>query len=124
MGSRENGKRLIVVFAVDQRMHQVYFPLRNETRNQRDRDSIGPTGSMTMQRKCDLVLVAASVLCLLLVLDCPTCAQKVTSAASACKDEASPGVIQLTPDPTNSNRLALARKHFYLSSSPFNLANN
>jgi len=77
-----------------------------------------------------MVLRTASTLCLLVVLECPVKAQVASSAASAppsslpCKDGASPGVIQLTPDSNNPNKLALARKHFYLSSSPFNLANN
>jgi hypothetical protein len=73
--------------------------------------------------------MATSVLCLLITFDRPVFAQTPTSAPAApppptCKDGASPGVIQLTPDPTAPNKLALARKHFYLSSSPFNLVNN
>jgi len=64
----------------------------------------------------------------LAALECPVNGQVAPSAASAppsptlCRDGASPGVIQLTPDPTNANKLALARKHFYLSPSQFNLA--
>ena len=70
--------------------------------------------------------MAATVLCLLAVPDCPIHAQVATSSPppATCKDGVSPGVIQLTPDPANPNKLALARKHFYLSSSPFNLVNN
>lgn len=68
-------------------------------------------------------------MCLLVALECPVAAQAASSTPSAspslpCKDGASPGVIQLTPDSNNPNKLALARKHFYLSSSPFNLVNN
>jgi len=59
----------------------------------------------------------------------PLQAQVGTSTASAlvpllCKDGASPGVIQLTPESTNPNKSSLARKRFYLSSSPFDLATN
>lgn len=46
------------------------------------------------------------------------------SPTPACANGASPGVIQLVPDTTQAtNRLKLARKRFYLSSSPFNLIN-
>jgi len=39
-----------------------------------------------------------------------------------CKEGASPGVIQIIPDPSSpQNRLKLARKRFYLSACPFNL---
>ncbi len=82
-------------------------------------------------RKCSAILMATSVLCLLIMFEGTVLAQTATSAASAaqpppplCKDGVSPGVIQLTPDSTNPNKLALARKHFYLSSSPFNLMSN
>jgi uncharacterized protein (DUF2141 family) len=86
----------------------------------------------TARRKRSQVLMATSAFCLLFVFDWPVQAQVATSAASAapspspsCEKGASPGVIQLTPDATNpDNKLKLARKHFYLSSSPFNLANN
>jgi len=80
------------------------------------------------RRRCSIALRTASALCLLVVLECSINAQVASSAASEppspplCKDGASPGVIQLTPDPNNANKLALARKHFYLSPSPFNLA--
>src|SRR5712692_1816623 len=81
------------------------------------------------RQKCGIVLSTASVFCLLVVYDYSIYAQVPTSSASpsaqaVCKDDASPGVIQLTPDPSNANKLALARKHFYLSSSPFNLTAN
>src|SRR5712691_10033219 len=86
---------------------------------------------MTMRGKYGVALVAASVLCLLVGFDWSVYGQLTTAAASAssspppaCKDGVSPGVMQLTPDPSNPNKLSLARKHFYLSSSPFNLANN
>jgi len=40
-----------------------------------------------------------------------------------CKEGVSPGVIQLIPDGSSpGNKLKLARKRFYLSSCPFNLA--
>jgi hypothetical protein len=75
--------------------------------------------------------MATSVSCLLVMFDSSVIAQTSTSARSAspsppspCKEGVSPGVIQLTPDPSNPNKLALARKHFYLSSSPFNLVND
>src|SRR5215468_8623422 len=38
-----------------------------------------------------------------------------------CKDGASPGAIQIIPDGI-ANKAKLARKRFYLSSCPFNLA--
>jgi hypothetical protein len=38
-----------------------------------------------------------------------------------CKEGASPGVIQIMPD-ASTNKLKLARKRFFLSSCPFNLA--
>jgi len=84
---------------------------------------------MTMYGKYHVALVPASVLCLLVLCDWQVFAQAATAVASplpttACKDGVSPGVIQLTPDPASPNKLALARKHFYLSSSPFNLAGN
>ncbi len=80
-------------------------------------------------RKCSAILMATSVLCLLVIFYHPVLAQAPTSAPATpppplCKDGVFPGVIQLAPDPTNPNKLALARKHFYLSSSPFNLVNN
>jgi hypothetical protein len=80
------------------------------------------------RRKCNATSIATSVFCLLVVCCLPGLAQTPASAPTAsprpglCKDDASPGVIQLTPDPANANKLALARKHFYLSPSPFNLA--
>ncbi len=72
--------------------------------------------------------MAAAIFCLLVVFDGQGFAQVAQSPSPTspdprlCKDDASPGVIQLTPDPANANKLALARKHFYLSPSPFNLA--
>lgn len=80
------------------------------------------------RRKWNAMLTASSVFCLLVMFYLPVLAQTPTSAPAAppgpglCKDDASPGVIQLTPDRANANKLALARKHFYLSASPFNLA--
>ena len=80
------------------------------------------------RRKWNAMLTANSVLCLLVMFYLPGLAQTPASAPAAsaspglCKDDASPGVIQLTPDPANANKSALARKHFYLSPSPFNLA--
>jgi hypothetical protein len=75
--------------------------------------------------------MATSVLCLLIIFDRPVFAQTPTSAPAAppppppfCKDGVSPGVIQLTADSASPKKLELARKHFYLSSSPFNLTNN
>ena len=82
------------------------------------------------RRKWHAILTANTVFCLLAVFYLPVLAQTPTSAPAAspspglCKDDASPGVIQLTPDPANANKLTLARKHFYLSPSPFNLATN
>ena len=76
-----------------------------------------------MRQRRSLLLAAASIWCLLIVLEYPVYGQGGPHL-SVCKDGASPGVIQLTPDPANPNKSALARKHFYLSSSPFNLANN
>jgi len=79
-------------------------------------------------RKWHAMLTANLVFCLLVMFYLPVLAQTPTSVPAAspslglCKDDASPGVIQLTPDPSNANKLALARKHFYLSPSPFNLA--
>src|SRR2546421_3647313 len=80
------------------------------------------------RRKWNAMLTANSVFCLLVLCCLPGLAQTPTSAPTAspspglCKDGVSPGVIQLTPDPVNANKLALARKHFYLSPSPFELA--
>ena len=80
------------------------------------------------RRKWNAMLTANSAFCLLVMFYLPGLAQTPASAPAAspspklCKDGASPGVIQLTPDPANANKLALARKHFYLSPSPFNLA--
>ncbi|PYS59547.1 MAG: hypothetical protein DMF74_21060 [Acidobacteria bacterium] len=80
------------------------------------------------RRKWHAILTANTVFCLLVMFYLPGLAQTPASAPAAppgpglCKDDASPGVIQLTPDPANVNKLALARKHFYLSASPFNLA--
>jgi hypothetical protein len=78
-----------------------------------------------------MILLATAALCLLIIADRAVFAQTATPAPSAsqpppplCKDDVSPGVIQLAPDPTNPNKLALARKHFYLSSSPFNVVDN
>lgn len=71
--------------------------------------------------------MAMALFCLLVLFNWQVCAQVESPAPSAspsptlCKDGVSPGVIQLTPDPANPSKLALARKHFYLSSSPFNL---
>src|SRR6266581_7202871 len=82
------------------------------------------------RRKWNAMLTANTAFCLLVMFYLPGLAQTPASAPAAppgprlCKDDASPGVIQLTPDPTNANKLALARKHFYLSPSPFNLAAN
>src|SRR5438132_13957333 len=80
-----------------------------------------------IKRRCTAIVTAAAFFCLLVVFDGQACAQVAPSASpspAVCKDGASPGVIQLTPDPSNANKLALARKHFYLSPSPFNLAAN
>src|SRR5713101_6102509 len=80
------------------------------------------------RRKWNAMLTANSVFCLLVMFYLPGLAQTPASAPAAsaspglCKDDASPGVIQLTPDPASANKSALARKHFYLSPSPFNLA--
>jgi hypothetical protein len=84
-----------------------------------------------IERRYNTISVTAALVCLLFVFAWPVDSQtasftspKSSFPPQACKDGASPGVIQLTPDPTNPNKLALARKHFYLYSSPFNLANN
>ena len=75
-------------------------------------------------------MMAALLLCWLVAFDRRVHGQVTTAASPSpppsptCKDGASPGVIQLTPDPSNANKLALARKHFYLSPSPFNLVAN
>jgi hypothetical protein len=76
------------------------------------------------------ILMAALLFLLAAVFVCRCYGQVATSTpsasplpASACKEGVSPGVIQLTPDATNPKKLALARKHFYLYSAPFNLAN-
>lgn len=77
-----------------------------------------------------MIWIAASIVCLLLSFDLLIYAQSEPTADSSfqspvvCKDAASPGVIQLTPDPTHPNKLALARKVFYLSTAPFDLVNN
>src|SRR3989442_14265626 len=82
------------------------------------------------RRKWLAMLTANSMFCLLVMFYLPVLAQTPASAPAAppsprpCKDDASPGVIQLTPDPANANKLTLARKPFYLSPSPFNLATN
>src|SRR6266542_4308777 len=83
--------------------------------------------NQTIKRRFTLMPMAMALFCLLVVFDWQVCAQVASPAPSAspsptlCKDGVSPGVIQLTPDPANPSKLALARKHFYLSSSPFNL---
>ena len=81
------------------------------------------------RKQCIAIFKAASVLCFLVVFHCSVLAQVAASTSSpspplSCKDGVSPGVIQLTPDPSNPHKLALARKHFYISSTPFNLASN
>jgi hypothetical protein len=81
------------------------------------------------RRPYSVVFRAVAVLCLLFVFKCLAYSQitapSPTSAPTAppCKDGASPGGVKLVPDSTRpDNKLKLARKHFYLSSSPFNLA--
>src|SRR5437763_7629657 len=80
------------------------------------------------RRKWNAMLTANSVFSLLVAYYRTRLSQTPASAPAAapspvlCKDDASPGVIKLMPDPANANKLALARKHFYLSPSPFNLA--
>jgi hypothetical protein len=83
------------------------------------------------RRQCSVVFRAAAVLCLLFVFKCLAYSQATapspTSARTAppCKDGASPGGVKLVPDSTSpDNKLKLARKRFYLSSSPFNLSNS
>jgi len=78
-----------------------------------------------IKRRCTAIAMGAALFCLLVVFDGQAWAQVAPSASPtpmACKDDASPGVIQITPDPANANKLALARKHFYLSPSPFDLS--
>src|SRR6266581_2371850 len=78
-----------------------------------------------IERRCTAIAMAAALFCLLVVFDGQVWAQVAPSASptpTACRDDASPGVIKLMPDPANANKLALARKHFYLSPAPFNLA--
>jgi hypothetical protein len=80
-----------------------------------------------IKRGCTAIAIAAALFSLLVVFDGPACGQVAPSGSpgpAVCKDGASPGVIQLTPDPSNANKLALARKHFYLSSGAFNLTAN
>ena len=89
------------------------------------------------RRKFGVVLTAASVLCLPVAFGCPAYAQTAApspspspaACASAppppCKGGVSPGVIKIVPITTSpDNRLKLARTRFYLSSCPFDLANN
>lgn len=89
------------------------------------------------RHKTSTISLAVSALCLLIALEASRNALVTPSTASPsslactpippppCKDAASPGVIQLIPDVSNpSNKLKLARKRFYLSSCPFNLAEN
>ena len=89
------------------------------------------------RRKFGVVLTAASVLCSPVVFGCPAYAQTAapspspSTAACApappppCEGGVSPGVIRLVADTTSpDNRLKLARTRFYLSSCPFNLADN
>ena len=82
--------------------------------------------NVMIKRRCTLIALAAAIFCLLVVFDGQALAQVAQSTSPTsprlCKDDASPGVIQLRPDPASANKLALARKHFYLSPSPFNLA--
>lgn len=73
------------------------------------------------------VLIANLVFCLLAMPYLPGMAQTSPSPPASqnpalCKDGASPGVIQLTPESTNPRKSTLARKRFYLSSSPFELS--
>lgn len=80
-------------------------------------------------RKRNLVLMANRIFCLQVMLCLPGMAQTSTRPSASqsptvCKDFASPGVIQLSPESTNPNRLTLARKRFYLSPAPFDLATN
>src|SRR5260221_11001832 len=84
-----------------------------------------------IRQRSNPILMAALLFFFASVFACRCYAQVATSTSSAvplpataCKEGVSPGVIQLTPDATNPNKLALARKHFYLYSAPFNLANN
>src|SRR2546421_147615 len=68
------------------------------------------------RRRCSTVMMAALLLCWLVAFDRRVHGQVTTAAfpspppSPTCKDGASPGVIQLTPDPSNANKLALARK--------------
>lgn len=74
-----------------------------------------------------VVLIAASVLCLLILFDRPVYAQAQTATPSpspSCPNSASPGVLKLVSSNINPDNFVLARKHFYLSSTPFNLATN
>ena len=86
-----------------------------------------------------VILIAISMMYFLGVFECRLYAQVPTSTSSPspspsactpippppCKNGESPGVIQLTPDTSDpNNKLKLARKHLYLSSCPFDLANN
>lgn len=83
------------------------------------------------RRQYGVVFRATAVLCFLFVFKCLAYPQATApSPASAptttpCKDNASPGGVKLVPDSASpDNKLKLARKRFYLSSSPFNLSNS
>jgi hypothetical protein len=67
---------------------------------------VGPVG-----RRSDYVGVSAQA---------PAITACSPIAPPPCKEDASPGVIQIIPE--GSSKLKLARKRFYLSSCPFNLS--
>ena len=91
------------------------------------------------RRKCSLIFIAVSALSLIVVFDIRVCAQTAATPAPSpspsplantqsqptpCAGSAALGVLQLTTDATNpDNKLKLARRRFYLSPRPFNLAN-
>jgi hypothetical protein len=79
------------------------------------------------RRTCNPIFGTASVLCLLVAFNCQGFAQTAAPALSTspCKDGASPGVLEIIPDGNKPDtKLKLARKRFYLSTSPFNLSKN
>ena len=86
------------------------------------------------RRKRNVLLMAASVACLLVAFAPQACAQPATPEASptpsppacaplpsSCRAGTVPGVLKLAPD--QSGKLKLARQQFYLSSCPFDLTN-
>jgi hypothetical protein len=91
----------------------------------------------TARRKLSLVLRAASLSCLLFASArtaraqaeaavnanaAPPAPQACAPLPTSCREGTVPGVLKLAPD--QSGKLKLARRQFYLSSCPFDLAGN